>query len=188
MRIIATNIYTGERKEFNSIRGAAAILGCAHSNIQAQLKGKRKSVAGFTFERLNEKSDKKGRKKGDGIVKGEWRRARDGRYHCFLTDDRDKYKIKQGMWDDRGVLTVEYNMYVPMIDGKAPNLGNTQKHLKSVFTSMFGRCIVANEGFVSRHKNGQYFLYTQLTALSKNPPSQNTLKHIQIEIENGVVY
>lgn len=90
--------------------------------------------------------------------------------------------------DDRGVLTVDYNTYVPIVDGKAPNMDKTQKHLKSVFTSMFGRCIVANEGFTSRQKHGQYYLRTMVTALSKEKPSQDTLKNVQIEIENGVVY
>lgn len=102
MRVIATNIYTGKKQEFHSVRSAAAILGVAHQNIQAQLKGKRNTVGGYTFERINEKGDKKGRKKCDGIVHGEWVRSRDGLYHCFLTSDRGKYQMKQGMWMTEG--------------------------------------------------------------------------------------
>ena len=48
--IIATNIKTGESKEFYGARACARQLGLTHGNITSVLKGRYKQTGGYTFK------------------------------------------------------------------------------------------------------------------------------------------
>lgn len=56
--IIATNIKTGESKQFYGISECARQLGLFQSNITKVLKGKYKQTGGYTFKYLNEGDNK----------------------------------------------------------------------------------------------------------------------------------
>ena len=54
--IIATNIKTGESKEFYGARECARQLGLTHGNITSVLKGRYKQTGGYTFKYKEESS------------------------------------------------------------------------------------------------------------------------------------